>query len=435
MPGRHGGGESKWKGRGVANEDELAEKIAKKEQEKQLRRIAAAAEHARKLRQQRAKQAKAKAAEREFAKRVQRLGVFRALISGVGSMQVQLTFRKWVEYVEMLKDERIERYRRQRWQLNCPKDSVAKIGLIRMAPNQEMPQAYRRLDEDSVQHKMRYHIEGDEECGMDLQLKSTSLPALLPRAYRDPLYPTREDVIARRGSTALVDQLPAHPAQVVREHIDAARERQENEKRMGKSDRSSHSGSWNDMDSMTMTHSTSLTHSSSMHSNSGGRKESSGSVAAPNAHQSSSSDSAFGKSGNAVNKKIGDMMRTTGTSDGFAKSVSDAEESANRSMGTTNSSSFGTVLGAKQFVKEGTSSSQAEAAPLHQQYGYDPAIMKFKAKGLHYRTGRPVFYDAKYHLFKFVYPHVDRRFFDYGDRIRSDAIEKSYEPRGHVMVK
>mmetsp|Transcript_20054 Transcript_20054/g.50597 ORF Transcript_20054/g.50597 Transcript_20054/m.50597 type:complete len:411 (+) Transcript_20054:545-1777(+) len=406
-----GGGGEKWKGRKVVNEDELAEKQQKKEEERYLRRVAAEAEAKRKQRAQKAKQKAARAAEKEFKQRVQRLGVFRALIGGVASMQLKLSFSKWVEYVEILKDERAERYRRQRWQLNCPESA-------RMRPNQ------LGLMHSTIEQRLRYHVEGDEACGVDLQLKSTALPQLLPRVYRDPSLPTKQQ--------ALADQLPMHPGSA------AAQQQllQQQEQLMRGSHTSSFGGHGGGLgtrgddnktdsmnktgtDSMTLTHSSGFTHQST-------DKQSS---ILPESLKSARS----ARSGRSDADGAGGEKGKKGGSPSVGKESSDLSNlidvaGENRSMHTTGSSAFQTVHG-------GSIEKKPDPAPLHQQYGYDPTIMKFKGKGLHYRTGRPVFYDEKYSLFKFVYPHVNKRFFDYQDRIRSDALEYSYEPRGHVMVK
>eukprot|EP00392_Amoebophrya_sp_AT5.2_P015311 g15513.t1 len=448
-----GGGGEKWKGRKVVNEDELAEKQQKKEEERYLRRVAAEAEAKRKQRAQKAKQKAARAAEKEFKQRVQRLGVFRALIGGVASMQLKLSFSKWVEYVEILKDERAERYRRQRWQLNCPESARMRpnqLGLMHSTIEQRLRMIFYRYHVEGdeacgvdlqlkstpqasspstfpmvlVMIFYRYHVEGDEACGVDLQLKSTALPQLLPRVYRDPSLPTKQQ--------ALADQLPMHPGSA------AAQQQllQQQEQLMRGSHTSSFGGHGGGLgtrgddnktdsmnktgtDSMTLTHSSGFTHQST-------DKQSS---ILPESLKSARS----ARSGRSDADGAGGEKGKKGGSPSVGKESSDLSNlidvaGENRSMHTTGSSAFQTVHG-------GSIEKKPDPAPLHQQYGYDPTIMKFKGKGLHYRTGRPVFYDEKYSLFKFVYPHVNKRFFDYQDRIRSDALEYSYEPRGHVMVK
>ncbi|CAD7974003.1 unnamed protein product [Amoebophrya sp. A120] len=424
-------GAGKWKGRKVMNEEEQAEKMAKKEQERLQRRLADEAEKARKLRALRAKQRKARAAEKEFKERVGKLGVFRALMSGVASMQLRLSFSNWVYYVELLKDERMERYRRQRWQLACGEEHQKVLEKRQQHLLQLQQQQVRDGAMSSTMlQKLKYHVEGDEACGLDLQLKSTHLPQLLPRAYKDPSLPTRRQ--------ALVDQLPGHPSNMQTSTTLAA---------IGGGDGGSSKKKTDTTDSMTLTQSsfthssTDKTHGTSMQSFKSGTGAGSANDEDPNLpeaqrkqgmkNQPGGSSSTSGSKHTTQNdfNKTGDIS--------IGENSNSSNTQGNRSMHTTGSSAFNTVVGAGtksielQLQKERTELQ----VPLHQQYGYDPNIMKFKGKGLHYRTGRPVFFDEKYSLFKFVYPHVNKRFFDYGDKIRSGALEYSYEPRGHVMVK
>ena len=83
-------------------------RVPQREKERRDKELAAKAKAAQMMRAKKAREGMIKAKEREMAKRVGQLGVFRALISGSASLQMRLHFTKWVEFVEMARDERQE---------------------------------------------------------------------------------------------------------------------------------------------------------------------------------------------------------------------------------------------------------------------------------------------------------------------------------------
>ena len=111
---------SKWKGRAVVDEDAVAERQKAKEQAAMMKKIAANAKQLRNFKIRRIRENEAKAREKDFARRLQQLGVLRAMVSGVTSMQLKVTFAKWLEFIQVMREERMEAYRRYRWQLSCP---------------------------------------------------------------------------------------------------------------------------------------------------------------------------------------------------------------------------------------------------------------------------------------------------------------------------
>ncbi len=78
-----------------------------------------------------------KSLAKDMKVRLQQLGVFRALVSGVASMQMRVCFGKWVEYLEMIKSAKLELYRRRRWQLSCPEAHMKNLaGVADLEPQQ-----------------------------------------------------------------------------------------------------------------------------------------------------------------------------------------------------------------------------------------------------------------------------------------------------------
>lgn len=51
-------------------------------------------------------------------------------------------------------------------------------------------------------------------------------------------------------------------------------------------------------------------------------------------------------------------------------------------------------------------------------FGFDPSIMRYESRGLHFRTGRPVYLDRKYNLLRYAYQRVPGR-----DHVLSGVVE------------